>query len=185
MRNLLLSVLLLALGACASIPLGTMLRFATFDVEDLQTVSPGEIRAAVRTHQDVEFDGATLSVKVSLSEESAPRIDESFDLEQLPDFTARGLQLPTPPENRRWIVFSVADQDVDRFRNMQDALVAIERVDGEKSLNLGVSTSGATFPEGMDEVPFSVDLRLFEADGFFTLIKETDIEIDRSDDGDS
>ncbi|GJM10726.1 MAG: hypothetical protein DHS20C11_30020 [Lysobacteraceae bacterium] len=185
MQKLFAVALLLTLGACASIPLGTMLRFATFDAEDLQTVNPGEIRAAVRTHRDVEFGGATLRVEVGLREEAAPRIDESFDLEQLPQFTARGLGLAMPPEDRQWIVFSLADEDVDRFRSMQNALVEITNVDGEKSLSLGVSTSDGNFPDGMHEVPFAVDLRLFEEDGFFTLIKETDIEIDRSDDGDS
>lgn len=181
MRNFFAAVLLLTLCGCASIPLGTMLRFATFDVEDLQTVNPAEIRAAIGTHKDVAFGSAVLRVEVSLSEEPTPRIDESFDLEQLQEFAARGLGLSPPPEDRRWIVFAIRDEDVDRFRRMQDALVAIESIDEEKSLNLGVSASEAKFPDGMNEVPFSVDLRLFEADGFFTLIKETYIEIDRSD----
>ena len=179
MRNTLLSLLTIALCSCASIPLGTMLRLATFDIEDLQTVNPSEIRAAVRTHHEVSFGGAQLSVKVTLNETMPPHIDESFDLEQLPDYAARGLGLRTPPEDRHWLVFKVRDEDVDRFRNMQDALVEMEGIEGEKSLSLGVGTRDSEFPQGMNEIPFAVDLRLFEADGFFTLIKETDIEIDR------
>jgi hypothetical protein len=170
---------LLSLSGCASIPLGTMLKLARFDMQDLQKVDPAEIRAAIRTHHLYQLKHAQLSIKIGLAKTDEMLLDETFELDRLPDWAPVALKLKPPPQDRHWIVFQVQPEDLTRFNLLQKRLLEVSKVEGQKSLTLGVSSRDNDNPDDMRSIPFRVDLRLAEADGFFTLIKETEIEIDQ------
>lgn len=177
-KSALLLLLMLSLMACASVPLGTMLRLARFDLEDLQKVDPAEIRAAIKTHVDFHPGEASLSLKIDLADGSETLIDEKYVLQQMPDWAARAHQLKPAPSDRHWLVFRLQDDDLDRFRVMQRQLAELENDERERSGALSVGTRDSEFPPGVETIPFSVDFQLAAADGFFTLIKEYQLPID-------
>ena len=179
-----LLVLVLSLMACASVPLGTMLKFARFDLEDLQKVDPAEIRAAIRTHLDFKPGEAKLSLKIALADDGESLLDESFILHRMPDWAVAAYRLKPAPADRHWVIYKLEDEDLNRFRVMQNRLVELEQDERGKSMTMGVGTDNSEYPEGRDTIPFAVDLQLGAADGFFTLVKEIELPLDRENDGD-
>ncbi len=192
-------LLALILTGCASIPLGTMWKMYRLGPEGVLNAKPSEVRAAVLSDSwfldNKNFDEGRLELELRRADDSMESF--SYVLESVPGEEYFGLDRPGP--DQRWRVYAIKRDDLEAFQSMQSQLVGwldteefkggsmsiavkFDRgADGEAgSTELGddVVDDPGSHPE---EVRFRIDLRLIENEGYFTLIREYSMPVNRPD----
>lgn len=116
------AVLALLLGACGSIPLGTMWKMYRMGPEGLLASNPGEVRAAVLSESwflDGEsFDSGRLEIEMTRADDSVESF--SFGLAELSGLGP--LQLEPAGPGQRWRVYAIEKHQLADFQAMQRQL---------------------------------------------------------------
>ena len=188
------------LAACSSVPLGTMWKLSRMGPEALFEADPTSIRAAARSERwfldQPGFDAGTL--KVEIRSPSVGDRDWSFALEEVSDREA--WRLDPAPAGQRWRMYRIAPSDLEAFQGLQrelpDLIEAAKASEGQNRFSLSVQfgtdalrdaladAEAMREPDSVRDVPYRVDLQLNEEDGFFTLLRDDDLEVPIHSDGD-
>lgn len=163
----------LLLGACSSMPLSTMWKFARFDRDAFLAIDPAQLRAAALTDARATMKDVTIRVTLA-PKEGAPR--EGVIV--LTDPVSRDARLPAPPPGRRWNIFALTPEAQREFKALREAAL---KMPAGSSMTLGVSANeGAVPPELMTRFPLRLDLQLNTAEGWFTLLKDDELDLTKS-----
>lgn len=182
------------LAGCSSVPLGTLWKLSRMGPEALFEAEPVEIRAAARSERwfldRPGFDTGVL--EVALESPSVGDRDWSFVLDEVSDREA--WRLEPAPDGQRWRVYRIALDDLEAFQGMQRDLPALVEAakasEGENRFSIAVhfgtdaqrqaedaDSAESEAPTRSTVVPYRVDLQLDEDEGFFTLLRDDDLEV--------
>jgi hypothetical protein len=154
----------LALSGCMSIPLSTVVRFATFDEEDLLRIDASQVRMRITSDNDAPLILKKTKLKMEMVTEGSGKasmpgavlLDSEEDLHPSRTFWSLGYV----PEH---VYVLRLDQDaVESFRQLQDRV---------RQRLPGYLVVGADYDfKGRKEARITVDLKLAETEEYFTLL---------------
>ena len=168
-RALLLAALLGA--GCTSIPVSTLWRLRNFGPEQLFALDPTQLRAAARVDARALMKNVTISIDVQSSDGSARRA-YVLPLEQ----PIQDARLDRPPVDRRWFAFALSKQGLAEYERIKREYASLPK-GGRSTIGVSASDAGTIPPELMRAFPLRVDVLLDPADGYFTLINETKLDL--------
>lgn len=172
-RRWLLSAATVWLAGCTAVPLSTMWKFASFDRDAFLAIDPAQLRAAALTDERATMKDVTIKVTLG-PKDGAPR----EGLIVLTDPVSRDARLPPAPAGRRWSILALTPAAQREFVALREAAL---KLPPGSSMTLGVSASEGTVPPDLvKRFPLRLDLQLNTADGWFTLLKDSDIDLTRS-----
>lgn len=174
-RRIVAALALLAFGTagCTSVPLSTMWKFARFDRDAFLAIDPAQLRAAALTDARATMKDVTL--RVTLTPKDGAAREGSIALTEPVDRDAR---LPPAPAGRRWNVFALTPDAQREFKALREAAV---KMPPGSSMAIGVSANeGMVPPELMTRFPLRLDLQLNTAEGWFTLLKDGELDLTKS-----
>lgn len=126
LANALLTIALLLITGCASIPLSTLWQMRNFDAADLATVQPRDVRlAGLVDPVPLSIDPAHSQLELRLTPRVEGASDEyyRFDLRETQVYDPR----LTPERNPRWQVFALDDASVVTWTRLQPRLMEIKQ----------------------------------------------------------
>jgi len=172
-RHVVLGASAMLLGACSSVPLSTMWKFARFDRDAFLAIDPAQLRAAALTDARATMKDVTIRVTLT-AKEGAPR--EGVIV--LTDPVSRDAHLTAAPAGRRWNIFALTPDAQREFKTLREAAL---RMPAGSSMTLGVSASEGTVPPDlMTRFPLRLDMQLNTAEGWFTLLKDGELDLTKS-----
>lgn len=160
----------LLLGACSSVPLSTMWKFARFDRDAFLAIDPAQLRAAVLTDARATMKDVTIRVTLT-PKDGAPR--ESVIA--LTEPVSRDARLPAAPAGRRWNIFALTPAAQREFATVREA--AVRMPPGSSFAVRLTPNEDAVPPELMTRFPLRLDLQLNVADGWFTVLKDSEHDL--------
>jgi hypothetical protein len=167
-RGLLAAAGALSLAGCMSIPVSTLWRLRSFDIDDLLALNPADLRAAVLSDPRVRFAYVDLNITLQLKAQAEERTVIRLDALQKGD-----ARLERAADNRRWTIFALDAAGIAAFDRLRQGLARARGQSGG-SLTLGVSTKEAEVPPDLaTRLPLRLDLLLDSKEGWFTLLRET------------
>ncbi len=169
-RRSLLALALLA-GGCSSVPLSTMWRLRSFNAEQLFALDPAHLRAAARVDSRATMKNVTISLDVDPPDGSARRT-YLIPLEQPVDDP----RLEPPPANRRWFAFALSKPGLAEYQRIKREYASVAK-GSRGTLKIAASDDGTIAPDLKRAFPLRVDVLLDPAEGFFTLISETKLDL--------
>jgi hypothetical protein len=170
------TIVLAMLSACSSIPLSTMWKMRDMTTERFFADDPRQMRVAVRTTDDVKRGSGLPQIRIDLQAQSTKPICYAFVLEPVDPRAAGEPPLDALPAHRRWYAFALSRAGIEAFERARRE-VRIKELKGA-TLSLEVTMSDAlNWPEAATSITFGIDLALTTKDGYFTLIKETDMAV--------
>lgn len=169
-RLLLLAPTVLASG-CLSIPVSTLWKLRSFNIDEFFALDPSALRGAVRTDARASYEAVVIDIDLKMQGQAPVR--HALELRSLQAGDAR---LAPAPAGRRWYVFALGEQGEAVFRDLRQRLTAVKR-DGNNELRIGIGARAAAVPPDLARaLPMRLDLLLDPRDGYVTLFKETTVD---------
>ncbi|HET9025536.1 MAG TPA: hypothetical protein VFN64_13255 [Burkholderiaceae bacterium] len=169
-RRSLLALALLTAG-CTSVPLSTMWRLRSFSADQLFALDPTQLRAAARVDARAKMKDVTISLEVEPSDGSARRT-YLIPLEQ----PVNDLRLERPPADRRWFAFGLSKPGLVEYQRIKREYASVPK-GSRGTVKIAASDDGTIPPELKHAFPLRVDVLLDPAEGYFTLINETKLDL--------
>lgn len=163
-----------ALAGCASVPLPTLWRLRSFGPEQLFALDPTQLRAAARVDARARMKNVTITLDVDPAD-GAPRRTYRIPLEQ-PTSDPR---LERAPPDRRWYAFALSPQGIAEYQRIKDEYAAVAK-GSRGTLKIAAADDGTVPPELKRAFPLRLDVLLDPAEGYFTLISETRLDLSRT-----
>lgn len=163
------------LAGCLSIPVSTIWKLRNFGPEQLFALDPTELRAALLVDPRVTMKGGRIDIAIE-PPGGAPKRGYAILLQQPQRDDPR---LPRAPAGRTWQVFALSPASVAEFAKLKQEFKAIPK-GTTVSVSVGFDEREVP-PELRRDFPVRLDLLLDPADGYFTMIKDTTIDLDRDD----
>jgi hypothetical protein len=173
-RRIALALLCFGLGSCVSVPLSTMVRMSTFDERDFAALDPEVLRVRITLPQGFGLDVKRSWLGVELTS-AAGTHQATFELDPERIQTAEiagGFFADT--RSGTAYVLRLSAPSKAKFRDLQ-SFVAKGRSD---QITIRVVPRLSSSPKDADGVTVWIDLRLSQADGYFTLVDAATIELD-------
>lgn len=171
-RRAWLVIAAIAAAGCLSVPVSTMWKLARFDRAALLAIDPKDLRAAALIDQRASMKNVTM--KVTLTPKDGKPVDYEVLLTEPVNRDAR---LPAAPKGRRWEVFALTADGQRDFVRMREAAVGMP---AGSSLRLQLSArEGNVPPELTRAFPLRLDLVLDAKEGWFTVLKDTELDLTR------
>ncbi len=166
---------LLAIAGCTSIPLMTLWKLRDFTVDSFFAKDPAQLRVAIQVDKTMRRGPGSPKIDIRVKAASTKPICYSFALDPVDASLKSELMLERPAADRRWYVFALSQAGIDAFRKAQREMKIKRQEQTEIALNI---TMAKVLEPATDGAPFSIriDLALDRVDGYFTLIKETNID---------
>lgn len=165
---------LAALGAgCSSVPLSTMWRLRDFNADQLLALDPTELRAAARVDTRAAMKNVTITLEVEPADGSARRV-YLIPLEQ----PVSDPRLERAPKDRRWFAFGLSKQGLVEYQRIKREYGSIPK-GSRGAVKIAAADDGTIPPELMRAFPLRVDILLDPAEGYFTLISETKLDLSK------
>ena len=163
----------LAAGAagCTSVPVSTMWRLRNFSAEQLFALEPTDLRAAARVDARATMKNVTISLDVKPAG-GAPPLSYLIPLEQ----PVSDPRLERAPADRRWFAFALSPQGLAEYRRIKREFNSIPK-GSQAILKIAAADDGTVTPELKRAFPLRVDVLLDPAEGYFTLIRETRLDL--------
>ena len=171
MRRRSLFALALLTAGCTSVPLATMWRLRSFNAERLFALDPAQLRAAARVDSRATMKNVTITLDVEPADGSARRT-YLIPLEQPVD----DLRLERPPADRRWFAFALSKPALAEYQRIKREYASAAK-GSRGTLKIAASDDGTIPPDLKRAFPLRVDVLLDSAEGFFTLISETKLDL--------
>jgi hypothetical protein len=169
-RRALLALALLAAG-CTSVPVSTMWRLRSFNAEQLFALDPAHLRAAARVDARATMTNVTITLEVEPPDGSARRT-YLIPLERPVDDP----RLERPPADRRWFAFALSQPALAEYQRIKREYAAVAK-GSRGTLKIAAADGGTIPPDLKRAFPLRVDVLLDPAEGFFTLISETKLDL--------
>jgi hypothetical protein len=167
------ALLPLLLAGCLSIPVATIWKLRDFGPEQLFALDPTALRAALLVDPRVTMQGGRIDIDIE-PPDKAPKRSYAILLQQPQRDDPR---LPRAPAGRVWQVFAMSPQSVAEFQKLKQEFKAIPK---GTAVNVRVGFDEGSVPAALRrEFPVRLDLLLDPADGYFTMIKDTTIDLDQ------
>lgn len=165
--------LVLTLSACASVPLSTMARMATFDERDFAALNADEVRVKITVPEEFGIDAkrSRLDVEVTLSDRLHVGAFELEEEHNEPRTISGGI-FSKPTEGTAFVL-RLSEPSRQKFRDLQ-RLVRLGQTDNIK-LNVAAVLSAA--PAEATGVTFWVDVLLSQRQGYFALLNAVTMPI--------
>ena len=174
MKSFGLILLIILAGGCASIPVSTMFRFMNFDKQDFDALNVSEIRARVSLSQPATIKAESARMALELGSEQGVR-QFSFPLVLVSEKVLAGQDgFFTSLPDRTEYTFTLSDEAQENFQAVQRTSLN----EGTKS-GFSVGVGFDNFPTDNTVVRLWIALQLSEEDGYFTLIDDAPVEIDK------
>lgn len=173
-RALLGAVGVAALAGCASVPLKTLWRLRSFGPEQLFALDPTELRAAARVDARARMTNVTITLDVEPADGS-PRRSYRIPLEQ----PAADPRLERPPADRRWYAFALSPHGIAEYQRIKREYALVAR-GSRGTLKIAASDDGTVPPELKRAFPLRLDVLLDPAEGYFTLVSETRLDLSQT-----
>lgn len=161
------------LAGCLSIPVSTIWKLRNFGPEQLFALDPTELRAALLVDPRVTMKGGRIDIAIE-PPGGAPKRSYAILLQQPQRDDPR---LPRAPAGRTWQVFALSPASVAEFAKLKQEFKAIPK-GTTVTVSVGFDEREVP-PELRRDFPVRLDLLLDPADGYFTMIKDTTIDLDR------
>jgi hypothetical protein len=174
---LVLLALVLSSMSCTSIPLGTMLKMRNMSVHDLAAIDPNEIGVKMTTKKGlvVKPDASKLSIGLFDDSENARWFDFSLEIvgrneKKKGVFRRKKLTVTT---------LKITDEGIEEFLQLQ----AVVNQKDFKVRKVFFKTS-SSFEDNdelkqTDRFVLSIDLKLFERQGYFTLVDNAKVKMNK------
>jgi hypothetical protein len=172
-RRAVLAAAALAAG-CTSVPLTTMWRLRSFGVEQLFALDPTQLRAAARVDSRARMRNVTIGVDVEPADRSTPR-SYVIPLDQ----PAADPRLEPAPPGRRWYAFALSAQGLGEYTRIKQNYASVPKGSRGK-VTIAAADDGSVPPDLMRAFPLRLDVLLDPAEGYFTLISETTLDLTQS-----
>jgi hypothetical protein len=167
-----LAVAFIALAGCLSVPVSTMWKLARFDRAALLAIDPKDLRAAALIDQRATMKDVTM--KVTLGPKDGTPVEYQVLLTEPINRDAR---LAAAPKGRRWEIFALTPDGQRDFLRMREAAL---KMPAGSSLRLQLSArEGNVPPELTRRFPLRLDLVLDAKEGWFTVLKDTELDLTR------
>jgi hypothetical protein len=159
------------LAGCTSVPVATMWRLRNFGAEQLFALDPAHLRAAARVDARATMKNVTISLEVRPADGAPPR-SYLIPLEQPVD----DLRLERAPADRRWFAFALSPQGLAEYQRIKREYASIPK-GSHGTVKIAASDDGTVPAELKRAFPLRVDVLLDPAEGYFTLIGETRLDL--------
>ena len=160
-----------ALAGCTSIPVSTLWRLRNFGPEQLFALDPTELRAAARVESRARMKSATISIEVKPADGSALRA-YVLPLERPVDDP----RLERAPAARRWYAIGLSPQGLAEYQRIKRDFAAAPK-GSHGTVKISADDDGTLSPELKKAFPLRLDVLLDPAEGYFTLISETKLDL--------
>src|SRR5512134_287459 len=172
MRRAWLALAAVAIAGCMSVPVSTMWKLAHFDRTALMAIDPKDLRAAALVDQRATMKNVTMKVTL------APRGDQPSEFQVLlTEPVDRDARLPAAPKGRRWEIFALTPDGRRDFLRMREAAL---KLPAGSSLTLALSAREGNVPAELTRsFPLRLDLVLDAKEGWFTVLKDTELDLTR------
>jgi hypothetical protein len=172
-RRALLALVALTAG-CTSVPIATLWRLRNFGPDQLFALDPTELRAAARVDSRATMRNVTISVDVEPND-GATRRAYVIPLEQ----PASDARLERAPADRRWYAFALSPEGLAEYQRIRREYGSLPK-GSRGTVRIAAKDDGSVPPALMRAFPLRVDLLLDPAEGYFTLISETTLDLTQS-----
>jgi hypothetical protein len=170
-RHLIVLAPALLAAGCLSVPVSTLWKLRSFNVDEFFSLDPNGIRGAVRTDARARYEAVIIDIDVKL--QGQPPARHALELRSL---LAGDPRLEPAPSGRRWYVFALGPQGVEVFHDLRRRLATVKR-DGSNEIRLGIGARAAEVPPELARaLPLRLDLLFDPREGYFTMFKETTVD---------
>ncbi len=166
-----------ASSGCASVPLATMWKMRDITVDTFFAKDPRQLRVALRTTDRLK--GPPGNPKFVIRADAPSKsFCYAFTLTPVDPTAAGEPPLDKLPTQRRWYVFALARQGLDAFDRARREVASLKGQEVAMALNVEQSLD---FPDDTGSVPFGIDIAFDRKDGYFPLLKETSMVVQRGE----
>ena len=154
------------ISSCSSVPLSTIARMSTFDSQDFAALNPDELRVKVTLPRGFEVDAETSWLGIDIIS-PAGQHHGVFELNQesvQSENTSEGFF--SEPEQVVIYLLSLSSSSRAKFSDLQQF---ISKATAEDT-TIRVVPKLASYPPDATSVKVSVDLLLYQSQGFLTLV---------------
>ncbi len=171
------AVFLLAfvISGCASVPLGTLLEFRNYSVDDLGAIQPQQIRAQIQVDEPVLADAQSSMLQLEISKGDKVQLF-TFPLELIGEHKIQsesGLFFSSAGKTQYELRLS--EQAINSFKEAQQLLARQKPAE----FKFTVSTSFEKLPENTDEIILSILLKLSDEQDYMLLFDNARLEVKR------
>jgi hypothetical protein len=160
-----------AAAGCTSVPLATLWRLRNFGAEQLFAFEPTQLRAAARVDSRATIKNVTITIDIEPPDASARR-SYALPLEQ----PVRDPRLEPAPADRRWYAFALSSHGLVEYQRIKREYASVAK--GSRGIvKISASDDGTIAPELRRRFPLRLDILLDPAEGYFTLISETHVDL--------
>lgn len=161
------------LTSCASVPLGTMLDFRSFDEDDFVSIQPQDLRVRIHVDEPVQADVESTELTLALTTEKGKR-EFRFPLHLLSEEKIEPVAgLFSRSAGKTDYTLKLSDEGIQDFMAVQQ--IILDEQSG--SFNFSVRTGFESLPSEITEIRLSVFLKLSEEKGFVTLFDDARLDI--------
>lgn len=177
MKFLKVTAVILMLSSCASIPVGTMLKFSTLDEQELLVIQPRDIRARIQIEEPAKLNIETAELTLTLQTEQGERLYEYplTLIAQTQIAPVEGFFSRRPGQTE--YTLKLSDIARENFKAAQQEL----RRQQPKGFSFSVSANFDEIPQDRTELTFSIALQLDPSEGYFNLFEDASMEINYTD----
>jgi hypothetical protein len=168
-RALLAATALLA--ACSSVPVSTMWRLRNFTPDKLFELDPTELRAAAYVDTRAVMKNAKIELDITPADGSPVRT-YVIPLDQ----PVSDPRLERPAPDRRWYAFALSPQGLAEYQRIKREYAMVPK-GSRGTLKISAADDNATPPDLKRSFPLRIDILLDPAEGYFTLISETRLDL--------
>ena len=170
-------ILVLSLSGCASIPLGTMVKFSSFDEQQLLVMQPRDIRARIQIEEPAKLNVETAELTLTLQTEQGELFYE-YPLTLIAKTRIAPVEgFFTSRPGQTEYTLKLSDLARENFKAAQQELARQQ----PKGFSFSVSANFDDFPEDRTEITFSIALQLDPTEGYFNLFEDATMEINYPD----
>ncbi len=188
-RIVIAAVVAAVLGACAGIPLSTMVRFARFDHESLLRLDPASLIVAIQTDaqvQAIERSPTTFELRITPRDPSQwPALERALPMRIIP--LGPEHRLGPPSAGRHWLLFGFDAESAQQLREIQAQFRQLQTEasqgtrkssGGSVGVGIGQAWLAEHYPQ-LRERKVETWLRLDRQEGFFKLWAGTVGDLER------
>jgi len=176
LRNPAAVAIAFTMSACVAIPLSTMWKLHDMTAERFLANDPRQLRVAIRVDDAMKRGTASPQMRIDIDAPSTKPICYAFALDPIDPRSMGEPTLETAPPHRRWYAFALSQRGIDAFERARREVRTKDLQEADVAFNVTMNDV-LVLPEEGSSFPFRIDVVLERKDGYFTMIKETDIKV--------
>lgn len=164
------------LGACASVPLGTMWKLRHFGPEELARVDPAQVRIATRIEPgNLQLDPAQVALRITLQGHDGGSEVHAFGVEEVHGFSSA----LTGGDLLGWQAFRLDDEGRALFERFQPVLRTAKDTYASMNVTIEVGLIDPAAIVDLDAITLTSRLQLAADEDAFTLVDRARVRIEQ------